>query len=46
MLFSVLQLLISIGKEECSTLRGQSFENGLACLFQTTGNILKWKPAR
>ena len=43
MLFSVLQLFISIQMENCYTLKSQSLENGLSCIFQVIGNILNWK---
>ena len=39
-LFSVLQLLISIGMGKCSTFTGQSLKNGPPCIFQATSNIL------
>ena len=35
-LFSVLQLFISMGMEKCHTFKGQSLENGLPCIFQAT----------
>ena len=34
MLFSVLQLFISVLMEKWYTFKGQSLENGLACIFQ------------
>ena len=40
MLFSVLQLSISLWTEICYTLKDQSLENGLLCIFQAIGNIL------
>ena len=40
MLFSGLQLFISIQKEKYYTLEGQSLECGLSYIFQATGNIL------
>ena len=39
-LFCVLQLLISVWMEKCHTLKGQSLENGLSCIFQTIGSLL------
>ena len=29
--------------EKCYTLKGQSLENGLSCMFQAIGNVLKAK---
>ena len=43
MLYSVLHLFISIGVEKCYTLKDQSLENGLSCIFQALGNILLQK---
>ena len=43
MLFSVLQLFISIWMEECYTFKGQSLQTGLSCIFQAIGNILLQK---
>ena len=43
MVFSVLQLLISVLMEKYYMLEGQSLENGLCCIFQARGNILNWK---
>ena len=43
MLFSVLQLFISIRMEKCYSLKGQSLENGLFCIFQAIANILNSK---
>ena len=40
MLFSVLQLFISIWMEKCYTFKGQSLDSGLACILQAIGNIL------
>ena len=40
MLFSVLQRFISVWMEECYTLKDQSLENGVSCIFQARGNIL------
>ena len=40
MLFSVLKLFISIWVGNCYTFKGQSFENGLFCIFQAIGSIL------
>ena len=39
-LFSVLQLFVSIGMEKRYTLKSQSLENGLSCVFQAIGDIL------
>ena len=38
-LFSVLQLLISIYMGKCYTLKDQRLENGLSYVFQAIGNI-------
>ena len=43
MLFSALQLFISMWMEKCCIFKDQSLENGLACAFQAIGNILNWK---
>ena len=43
MLFSVVQLFLSIRMEKYYTFKGPSLENGLSCLFQAIGNILKWR---
>ena len=40
MSFSVLQLFVSVWREECYTLKGQSLENGLPCIFHARGSIL------
>ena len=40
MLFSVLQFFISLWVENCYTLKDQSLENRLFCIFQAIGNIL------
>ena len=50
-LLSVLQLFVAIiciatvlqpmQQEKCYTLKGQSLENGLSCIFQAIGNTLK-----
>ena len=40
MLFSVLQLFISLLMETCYTFESQSLEDGLSCMFQAIGNIL------
>ena len=41
MLFSVLQLFISVRMEKYYTFKGPSLENRLSCLFQTVGHILE-----
>ena len=41
MLFSVLQLFISVRMEKYYTFKGPSLENRLPCLFQTVGHILE-----
>ena len=43
MLFSVLQLFISIWMEEWYTFKDQSLEKGLSCILQATGNTLLQK---
>lgn len=40
MLFFVLQLFISMWMEKCYTVKDESLENGLSCLFQAMGIIL------
>lgn len=40
MLFSILQLFLSIWMERCHAFKGQSLENRLSCIFQARGNIL------
>lgn len=40
MLFSLLQLFISVWMEKCSAFKGQSLERGLSGIFQAVGNIL------
>ena len=36
----VLQLFIPMSMEKCDTFKGQSLENWLYCIFESTGNIL------
>ena len=43
MLFSVLQLFISVWMEKCYTLKGQSLKNGLSYIFRAIGNIILQK---
>ena len=40
LLFSVLQLFVSMRMGKCYTFKGQSLENGLYYVFQGIGNIL------
>ena len=46
MLLSVVQLFISLRMEKCYTLKGQSLETRLSCIFQAIGNILNSKKTK
>lgn len=40
MSFSVLQLFVCVWREESYSLKGQSLENGLPCIFRARGEFL------